>query len=223
MIEEADKRSIKTWIEPFVGGGNAIECVPSRFSRLGYDANPHTIQALIGIRDHLCDMPDNVTEEDYASFMGTPPDPITSLVRFGCSFGGKFEGGFARGKDTYGYPRNYWLETLKGAQKQAHKIKNVQFACMDYSKLDCENCLVYCDPPYHNTTGYKTGEFNHDEFFSWCRKMAKNNLVFVSEYNAPDDFVEVWQGEQKTTLSSTRTAATHNAIEKLFLVRNNNE
>ena len=47
---------------------------------------------------------------------------------------------------------------------------------------------------------------------------SKNNIVFVSEYNAPDDFEVVWQGEIKTNFSSTRTKATHNAVEKLFKV-----
>lgn len=79
--------------------------------------------------------------------------------------------------------------------------------------------LGQCDPPYQGTTGYKTGAFNHEEFFQWCRDMkAKGNIVFVSEYNAPDDFEVVWQGEIKTNFSSQRKEATHKAVEKLFKV-----
>lgn len=67
--------------------------------------------------------------------------------------------------------------------------------------------------------GTKTGSFNHEIFFDWCREMkTKGNSVFVSEYNAPDDFELVWQGEIKTNFSSTRSKATHNAVEKLFKV-----
>lgn len=44
----------------------------------------------------------------------------------------------------------------------------------------------------------------------------KNNIVFVSEYNAP--FEKVWQGEIKTNFASTRKKATHNAVERLYLV-----
>ena len=36
----------------------------------------------------------------------------------------------------------------------------------------------------------------------------------------PDDFECVWQGEIKTNFASNRKKATHNAVEKLFLVRN---
>ena len=95
----------------------------------------------------------------------------------------------------------------------------MEFICATYKDVDVETCLIYCDPPYQGTTGYKTGTFNHEEFFDWCRKMkAKGNSVFVSEYNAPDDFELVWQGEIKTNFSSQRKEATHKAVEKLFKV-----
>lgn len=90
--------------------------------------------------------------------------------------------------------------------------------CESYENLDFENCLIYCDPPYQGTSGYKTGAFNHEKFFEWCRRQALKNIVFVSEYNGPDDFECVWKGEIKTNFSSTRKSATHVAIEKLFLV-----
>lgn len=48
--------------------------------------------------------------------------------------------------------------------------------------------------------------------------MAKDNLVFVSEYAAPDDFVEVWRGVVKTNFSSTRLTSDKDAAEKLYLV-----
>lgn len=77
--------------------------------------------------------------------------------------------------------------------------------------------MIYCDPPYQNTSGYKTGDFNHDDFFDWCRFQKENgNVVFVSEYDAP--FTEVWSGEIKTNFASSRKKATHDAVEKLFLV-----
>ncbi len=65
-------------------------------------------------------------------------------------------------------------------------------------------------------TSYKTGAFDHPKFWDWCRKMSENNLVFVSEYKAPDDFICVWEGEIKTNFASQRDEATHKAVEKLF-------
>lgn len=73
-----------------------------------------------------------------------------------------------------------------------------------------------CDPPYKGTTLYKTGAFDHDKFWQWCRDMSKKNKVFISEYNAPIDFECIWQGEVKTNFASKRGKATHKAVEKLF-------
>ena len=218
MLAECEKHGITTWVEPFVGGGGMIDKVPDTFKRIGYDLNDHTIHALIDVRDNADKLPDVVSESEYKSFYGTPAQKFTSLARFGASFGGKFENGYARGKSSDGTPRNYWAETKRNALKQSPKIQNVEFICDSYENLDFENCLVYCDSPYQGTTGYKTGAFDHDKFFEWCREQAKKNVVFVSEYNAPDDFIEVWRGEIKTNFASQRKSATHNAVEKLFKV-----
>lgn len=197
-----------------------IDKVPDSFDRVGYDLNNHAIHALIDIRDNVESLPDRVSEEEYKSYKGLPPQSVTSFVRFGCSFGGKFENGYARGKAADGTARNYWAETKRNALKQSPKIQNVQFICDSYENLSFENTLIYCDPPYAGTSGYKTGAFDHEKFFEWCRGQAKNNnIVFVSEYNAPDDFECVWQGEIKTNFASNRKSATHNAIEKLFRVK----
>lgn len=218
MLAEAEKHGITKWVEPFVGGANMIDKVPDSFERIGYDLNPHTIAALIGIRDQVDTFPDEISEQYYNSVKGHSPNSFTSLVRFGASFGGKFENGYARGRSADNTSRNYWAETKRNAIKQSQKIQTVQFICDSYENLDLDDCLIYCDPPYQGTTGYKTGTFNHDKFFDWCREQTKRNIVFVSEYNAPDDFIEVWQGEIKTNFASSRKTATHNAIEKLFKV-----
>lgn len=219
MVDAAEKAGVTTWVEPFVGGGGMIDKVPDTFNRIGYDLNPHTIAALVAIRDMVDELPDSVSEAEYKALKGTQPQPITSWIRFVCSFSGKFENGYARQGNSLKYKSEPIQEGLRNAQKQSSKIQDVVFECMSYQDVDVSNVLIYCDPPYQGTTGYKTGAFDHDAFFDWCRKMkAKGNIVFVSEYNAPDDFTCVWQGEVKTNFASGRSGATHNAVEKLFLV-----
>ena len=219
MVDAADKTGITKWVEPFVGGANLIDKVPARFERVGYDLNEHVIYALRDIRDGADYLPDNIDETYYKSVMGGIPSKLSSLVRFGASFGGKFEGGYARGLAGNGEPRNYWAETKRNAQKQSPLIQGVEFINADYRDLSFSGSLIYCDPPYKGTSGYKIGDFNHDEFYEWCREQAKNNILFVSEYSAPEDFELVWQGEIKTNFASARKKATHNAVEKLFRVR----
>ena len=217
MLAECEKHGITTWVEPFVGGANMIDKVPDTFDRIGYDLNDHVIHALIDIRDNAENLPDSISEYRYKKLKELPPSTMSSWIRFACSFGGKFNNGYAREKGSdestfCGYGK-------RNALKQSSKIQNVKFICDSYENLNPVNCLIYCDPPYQGTTGYKTGSFDHDKFFDWCREQAKRNIVFLSEYNAPDDFECVWKGEVKTNFASARKKATHNAVEKLFRVK----
>ena len=44
MLEEAEKKGITTWVEPFNGGANMIDKVPNTFKRIGYDLNEYIIE-----------------------------------------------------------------------------------------------------------------------------------------------------------------------------------
>lgn len=216
MIEKAKEENKTTWIEPFVGGANMIDKVPNNFKRIGVDLNPHTIYSLIDIRDNINSLPDKVTEEEYKQLKEAEPKSITSWIRFMLSFGGKFDNGYARekGSDEYtfcGYGK-------RNAIKQSPLIQDVDFLIGSYDKLEIPNdSIIYCDPPYKDTCGYKTEYFDHEKFYDWCRQMKqKGHTIFISEYSMPDDFIEVWRGEIKTNFASSRKKATHNAVEKLF-------
>lgn len=217
MLEEAKIQGISTWVEPFVGGANMIDKVPIEFKRYGFDVNAHLITALIDIRDNTNKLPNELSELDYKKIKGTEVKSIDSWLRFVCSFGGKFDNGYSREKgsdDTTfcGYGK-------RNALKQSPNIQNVEFICNTFEDLSFKNALIYCDPPYKGTTSYKTNPFPYEVFYDWCRKMKnKGNIIFVSEYSMPEDFKEVWHGEIKTNFASSRTKATHNAIEKLFTI-----
>ena len=218
MLAECEKHGITKWVEPFVGGANMIDKVPDSLERVGYDLNNHVIHALIDIRDRPNDLFDSFSKELRDFHKNDKAKTLYSHACIVTSFGADLNGGYAREKGSdettfCGYGK-------RNALKQSPKIQNVQFICDSYENLSFENTLIYCDPPYAGTSGYKTGAFDHDKFFDWCREQAKNNIVFVSEYNAPDDFECVWQGEIKTNFASQRKTATHNAVEKLFKVTN---
>lgn len=215
MLTEAYKYGFTTWVEPFVGGGNVIDKAPREFKRVGIDCNPHTINALIAIRDLVEELPDSLTEEQYKELRTAPDSYINSWLRFICSFGGKFDGGYARERGCdettfVGYGR-------RNARRQSPNLQGVNFITASYDWCsDYKRCLIYCDPPYEQTTSYKTGSFDHQQFWEWCRIMSTDNLLFVSEYKAPDDFVCVWEGGIKTNFASQRATATHKQVEKLF-------
>lgn len=191
-----------------------IDKVPRGFKRIGIDYNPHTINALIAVRDFVDKLPNSLTESEYKNLKNNAESPINSWLRFVASFGGKFDNGYAReaGSDEYtfiGYGK-------RNAEKQSPNLKNIELLIGSYDDYEFKNSLIYCDPPYQGTTSYKTGNFDHEKFWQWCREMSVENLVFISEYKAPNDFKCIWQGEVKTNFSSQRKVATHQAVEKLF-------
>lgn len=55
--------------------------------------------------------------------------------------------------------------------------------------------------------------FDHSKYWDWVRKMSKDNIVFCSEYNAPNDFECIWTKELTTTLDKNSRSK---AVEKLF-------
>ena len=76
--------------------------------------------------------------------------------------------------------------------------------------------MIYCDPPYENSTSYHLKDFNHLEFWQWTReKTIEGHLVFISEYKAPKDFVCIWKKELCSSL--TKETGSKRGVEKLFM------
>jgi len=221
-----DRNPEQWYVEPFVGGANMIDKVDG--NRLGADNNPFLIEALMMIRDTPELIPKNnieFTEADYNTC--NPSKKITheftcaiiGYAGFAISFGAKWFGGWSRGKDSKGRQRDYVAEQFRAAVKQSKKLDGCCFMPCEYQKLDLpipENSIIYCDPPYKGTTKYKDGDFDHAEFWQKCRDWcADGHQLFISEYNAPDDFVCVWQQELKVSVAKDGKQKT--AVEKLFV------
>jgi len=207
------RRWFPTWVEPFVGGGNMIDKVYGR--RIGADINPYLIDALRDIRDNVNDLPkDNTefTEEDYNK-LKTWEYEYKGFAGFGYSYSGKWMGGWCRGEG-----RDYVAEAYRNALKQSPNIQEVAFMVSSYDKLLIPKAsLIYCDPPYKGATKYKDN-FDHDKFWEWCREMARiGHMVFISEYNAPDDFECLWEKEINSSL--TKDTGSKKATEKLFALK----
>jgi DNA adenine methylase len=219
-----DRKEGQWYVEPFVGGANMIDKVDG--NRIGADLNPFLIKALELIRDNPESIPDVITEEEYKYFKEYGEcTGITGFVAFSMSFGGKFFGGYRRDKaGTKGCVDNMKNQTRmakNSAIKQSSNIKSVIFHAMPYEHLDIpSNSIIYCDPPYQGTTGYKD-KFNHEDFWQWCRdKVSEGHRVFISEYNAPDDFKCVWQ--QELNVSVAKSGKHKKATEKLFVHESQN-
>lgn len=213
-------RNGRCWVEPFVGGGNMISQVDGH--RIGGDINKWAIQGLISIRDYLMELPrDNTefTEADYKLLRYGDEYKHKGYAGFSYSFGGKWLGGWARGKNSKNFDRDYVSEAYRLACKKSKLIQGVELYNVSYKDLVIpKNSLIYCDPPYRNTTKYSS-DFDHDEFFNWCRvQNSYGNKIFVSEYSAPNDFLCVFEKPVKCLMFATRLKDSQatNRIERLF-------
>ena len=214
----AERKPGQWWVEPFVGGGNMIDKITGK--RLGADANKHTIEALRSIRDCVDDLPKNnteFTEEDYRRLRTTNDYPHKGYAGFAFSYGGKWLGGWRR--DGEGV-RDYVREAYDNAVRQSPKLGNVLLIYTDFQGLHVPSqSLLYCDPPYASTTGYK-GSFASEVFWGWClEKAAGGHTIFVSEYTAPSGFECVWEKEIVSSL--TRDTGAKRGVERLFRLRSN--
>ena len=144
--------------------------------------------------------PDNISEQQYKHIRNNKdkyPKELVGFVGFGCSFGGKWFAGYARGES-----RNYCLEAKKFLLRKMETLKEAEFICGDYRNVAIpQGSVIYADPPYANTTKYSTREFNSNEFWEYMRKLAKaGNTVYISEQTAPEDFICVWEKPLRRTL-----------------------
>lgn len=120
---------------------------------IGNDIHPELIALLQELQKGYIP-PTEITNEDYYRIKNdnTSPLYLKGFVGFLCSFGGKWWGGYA--KNNKG--DNYAERGSRVLVKQALNFKNIKFVNGSYLDLEIPpNSLIYCDPPYKGTTGYK--------------------------------------------------------------------
>jgi DNA adenine methylase len=206
-------RKLEQWyVEPFCGGCNSLDKVDGK--RIGNDINKYLIALLKEMQKEGFSLP-FIGEKEYKEIKENKedyPEYILGYVGFQLSFGSKWFGGYRR--DSIG-KRNYSKEAMKNIMNQIPYLSNVVFYNKNYWELDIPgNSIIYCDPPYEGTTKYKDG-FDHERYWSWVREMVKKgHEVYCSEYNAPEDFICIWEKELTTGLD---TKSTKKDVEKLFV------
>jgi site-specific DNA-adenine methylase len=192
------------YIEPFVGGANLIDKI-THSNKIGYDINKYLIALLQYSQNN--ELPDTITEEEYNLVKNNKdnyPDWYVGLVGFCGSFGSKFFGGFARYKTREGSHQKEAIRNLK-KQSRLDKFKEIKFYhsnFLDIDKDEINNCVIYCDIPYKDTTKYSSKNFPYDDFYNWVIDLSKNNTVIISEYAMPDGFDCIWEKEIKTSLGT---------------------
>ena len=223
IIESYINENTEGYLEPFVGGANIIDKINCK-NKIGSDIHKQLIALLNYVKDENNYLPEIITEEEYYRVKNNQneyEDWYIGLVGFCGSFGSRYFGGYAR--HSKGDNSGKWSAgAIRTIEKQRTNLKDITFihrSFLDIKENDYKNYVIYCDIPYRNTTKYsKTELFPYDEFYKWCKVMAKNNTVLVSEYSMPDDFECIWEKDVKCHIDSKRINGT-TKTEKLFIVK----
>lgn len=222
--QKIDESGARYYVEPFAGGCNVIDKIKAEY-RIASDSNKY----LIALFQHLQDgggLPEHITREEYNKAREAYRTGDNSLqawyigaVGFLASYNGRFyDGGYAGyGKDK-GRVRDYYRESRNNIlmQMQQGGIFGIDFSCRDYKSYTPQGCVIYCDPPYEGTKKYGNAkDFDYLEFWETMRKWSRhNNIVLISELQAPDDFITIWEKEVDRSMKAKEH---FRATEKLFM------
>lgn len=105
------------------------------------------------------------------------------------------------------------LERLQSLESLGEEEAPIVVSTDDYRNyVYHDGDVVYCDPPYAGTGGYGR-EFDNEAFWQWCR--TRDFPVYVSEYQAPEDFISIWCKEKRRLFNDRGLSS--NSVEHLFL------
>lgn len=188
-IIEGYLKSGMIYIEPFVGGANMIDKI-EWIGKYGYDLNKSIIALLkygayhaklsyIHNREFKLP-PEDISVEEfkrlrdlYKQGIASPKIGFAGLM---CQLG-TFYSSYQNDKDKRDQLR-------RNLEKQFSNplFFNTQFEYKNYKDLKLQSAVIYCDPPYPNTTQYNIKEkFDYDHFLSKCDEWYKDgNIVLLS-------------------------------------------
>jgi DNA adenine methylase len=211
-----DRKLDQYYVEPFVGGANVIDKVIGK--RIGGDSNKYLIELYKKLQSGYTPIEFISRADFYDIKMNKEKYPLEVVALCGilASYNGNWfraYGGYSETKT--GKDRNYYKEGVKNMLKQVPSLSGINFINSEYDELNIpKNSIIYCDPPYQSTDKtYQEKNFDHSKFWDWCRKMTVlGQVIFISEYNAPEDFECVWNKQ----LAKTHPNQKKDSTERLW-------
>lgn len=221
ILEYAESRDVL--VEPFMGAANMTVALAPHFDRVyAYDIHEDLILMWRAVQNGWVP-PTETSKEEYYLLKDSSPSPLRGFLGFGMSFGGKWFAGYTGGGNPQeieevkrlrpGSQSNYIKPARNGVMKLVDH-SNITVTLSSYLKIPTpRNAVIYCDPPYQQTTGYKHS-FDHGEFWKTMDEWSATNQVFVSSEQAPSNWETIWEKQVKGTLNKNSNVQPR--TEKLF-------
>jgi DNA adenine methylase len=199
-LSSTDMKIIEGYCEPFCGMLGVYRHIPKFFKKQNLiykagDINKSVIEMWKATQNGWIP-PLNCTQQEYDILRGNGvSSALKGFIGHQHSFGGQYFKGYNK---KYDKSKNA-SASLKRINQISTDLKMVNFFSGKYTQFsDLENYIIYCDPPYRNATCEYRDErgssikFDNNLFWNWVRVMSKKNLVIVSEYSAPEDFIPIF-------------------------------
>lgn len=205
----------KVYLEPFCGSCWIAEYIEAE-KRVCNDIYPDLIALWKQVQLGWIP-PITMTKEEWLQLRDNTPSPnaLKGFAGFAVSDSGKFFSGYAKPGPKSAPNRDYARNGSNQLVKRIQNMKDVHFTNYDYEKImKISADLIYCDPPYINTTPYPLQpRFDSARFWEVIRKVSKQGKqVYVSEYVAPNDFEVIKEIQTRTDMNGYGDKR----VEKLF-------
>jgi DNA adenine methylase len=194
-IEDEYDFTIKGYCEPFAGMLGVYQHIPELFK----DHKPK-------LKYKAGEINKSVAMMWNAAKKGWKPPRKVSRKKFGklkISKDNTAEKGFVGHAHTFRgtFFDSYFKHSQARIDRNVNNVKeignilkknNVIVSSKSYTQYSSlKGYVIYCDPPYANTEQryYKDRlsgklKFDTEKFWDWCRKMSKDNIVFISGYSS---------------------------------------
>jgi DNA adenine methylase len=186
------------YLEPFVGGAWILKEVATHFPKvIATDLHLDLILLYQALQTGW-EPPQDLSEQEYQDQRRAEPSALRAFAGYGCSFGGRWFGGYAREQG-----RNFAGNAATSLTNLSVMLDNVLVECCDYAAHSpSSSTVVYCDPPYIGRTPLtQLPPFDHSRFWQAMDAWVDNGaLVFVSEERAPSHWIRVLAPNRQTNL-----------------------
>lgn len=226
----AFNENITEYYEPFMGGCAVGEMVriPSRHLS---DINKHMVALMKQVQQGMWDFK-YITREEWYKIKDDRhenklyPEWLTGWCSVACSFRGRcFEGYAGEYPDSVtGKMVNPQLQVYNSLCAERESLLGIDFQNRRYNEIGKpHHAIIYCDAPYRNVKQYTMVEsFDFEAYDNWLLKMAKDNLVLISEYSMIGKHVKEFIQLDEWTLNKSIGAGQtddETSIERLYYVK----
>lgn len=213
VIDQHRKPGQLVW-DAFCGGLSVSVALSKKGPVLASDACLPLISLYRAVQEGW-DPPTEVSKETWQAAKLLPDtDPMKAFCGFGCSYGGVWFKGYARGNRP-DHQKGYAAGSRRVLLRDSNCCKFEHIDFLDHVPSYTDS-IIYLDPPYQGVSGYPTGKFDHSLFFCRATQWSKFTDVFISEYDSPVGNV-VWSTSSKTkTAGGRRGTYKVTATERLY-------